>query len=224
MPVVKSAGSLQPPWRPNTGISDASCLTVVIGRFDPLVCAGMTTVLDQDGFIRVLAAELDGDALERVMAREAPGVAILSETDARALRVRLNAYGSSTAVVVLAHEPSWHFALNLLVSGATCVAQSASTDDLVMAVHRAGQGACVFVGRDGERFERTRAEAESAITEREKEVLALLGEDRRYGEIAFELGIGLETVRKHAASIKRKLGAVSRKDLIGISAISPSDR
>jgi DNA-binding NarL/FixJ family response regulator len=48
------------------------------------------------------------------------------------------------------------------------------------------------------------------LTQREREVLNAIRCGRSYGEIAAELGVGIETVRTHAARVRRKLG-VSRK-------------
>jgi DNA-binding CsgD family transcriptional regulator len=52
------------------------------------------------------------------------------------------------------------------------------------------------------------------LTSREKEILLLIGRAARGKEIAFVLGISEYTVRKHRASIMRKLGLQSAAQLI----------
>ena len=53
-----------------------------------------------------------------------------------------------------------------------------------------------------------------ALTEREREVLTLIGEGKTNAEIAKSLGISQKTVDKHRASLMQKLGVTSRAALI----------
>jgi len=43
------------------------------------------------------------------------------------------------------------------------------------------------------------------LTRREEQVVALIGKDRKYKDIAAELGLGYETVKTYAARIRKKL-------------------
>lgn len=52
------------------------------------------------------------------------------------------------------------------------------------------------------------------LTEREREVLVLIGEGNTNAEIAKSLGISQKTVDKHRSSVMQKLGATSRAALI----------
>jgi DNA-binding NarL/FixJ family response regulator len=52
--------------------------------------------------------------------------------------------------------------------------------------------------------------ASTGITAREIEVLELLSQARTNAEIATELGIGIETVRRHVSNLLMKIGARSR--------------
>jgi DNA-binding CsgD family transcriptional regulator len=64
----------------------------------------------------------------------------------------------------------------------------------------------------------SRLEAKMAtLTPREKEVLEGLSRAESNGEIAYEMQIGVETVRTHVARIRRKLGVRSRRALIGVA-------
>jgi DNA-binding CsgD family transcriptional regulator len=44
-----------------------------------------------------------------------------------------------------------------------------------------------------------------------------------YGQIAAELGVGIETVRTHAASVRRKLGVSRKAELIGLQEPIPPE-
>ena len=49
------------------------------------------------------------------------------------------------------------------------------------------------------------ADVAGQITAREKEVLQLLAKGQTYQEMAFHLGVTMETVKKHLKNIYRKL-------------------
>lgn len=63
-----------------------------------------------------------------------------------------------------------------------------------------------------------RAEADIALTARELEVLALLGEGASNKLIARRLGISSHTAKYHVASLLDKLDAVSRTDAVAHAA------
>ena len=50
----------------------------------------------------------------------------------------------------------------------------------------------------------------SLLTEREWQVVRLIQQDKKYREIATELGLGYETVKTYATRIRRKLNLTSK--------------
>ena len=50
----------------------------------------------------------------------------------------------------------------------------------------------------------------SKLTPRELQVVALIGADLKYKEIAKQLGLGYETVKTYAARIRKKLNVSSK--------------
>ncbi len=60
------------------------------------------------------------------------------------------------------------------------------------------------------------------LSEREREILALLSQGYRYKEIAGELFIGIETVRKHIHNIYEKLQVTSRTEALNKTRIRNS--
>jgi DNA-binding CsgD family transcriptional regulator len=71
-------------------------------------------------------------------------------------------------------------------------------------------GAFARLGADGERFRVARLEGRTALTSREREVLARVAEGRTNAEIAEGLVLSEHTVHRHVANILAKLGASSR--------------
>lgn len=60
-------------------------------------------------------------------------------------------------------------------------------------------------------------EQRQALSERDVEILRLLGEGRSFTEIAAALGLGYKTVANSATAIKAKLGVARTADLIRLS-------
>jgi DNA-binding CsgD family transcriptional regulator len=59
--------------------------------------------------------------------------------------------------------------------------------------------------------------ASAGASDREAEVLALLGEHLSHAEIAARLFISVRTVESHVASLRRKLGVAGHRELIQLA-------
>lgn len=197
--------------------SEEGAITVVVGRFEPLVGFGLEHILSTDSRICVLASDLDCVELVRVVMQEAPDLAIIDETLEPALFEGLSDIRSATGVAVLARCPTRLYGLQRLACNMSCLAKSASAADILDAIHFIASGGQVFVTASGHRTERDSSES-PLLTKRETDVLGYLIEDRRYAEIAYALGIRPETVRKHTARICQKLEIGGRQELIGMPA------
>ena len=86
------------------------------------------------------------------------------------------------------------------------VSKDWSADDVAMAVRMVGKGMTVFAPR---------SEAPSApLSEREREVLALMSSGATNKEIAERLFLSPHTVKEHTSSLFRKLGARNRTEAV----------
>lgn len=65
--------------RPVRGLSDEP-ITVVLGRFSALVGCGLAQIVREDRGLRIVGLDLDSAALEHVVARRAPQVAMIDES------------------------------------------------------------------------------------------------------------------------------------------------
>ena len=92
-----------------------------------------------------------------------------------------------------------------------------SIDELARAVRLAAQGLPTLAPAAGQALVQTRTQAPKIghdLTEREKEVLALLVEGLSNQQIADRLVISPATVKFHISSIRSKLGASSRTEVV----------
>jgi DNA-binding CsgD family transcriptional regulator len=107
-----------------------------------------------------------------------------------------------------------------LAQGTTCVAHNVSAANLLHAIDSSNRGTPLFIPASGAVVTRASHDT-STLTPRELEVLKRVTLRRQYAQIALELNIKVETVRKHTASIRAKLGADSLYDLIAARTGAP---
>lgn len=173
-------------------------ITVGLGRFGDLIGRGLTQIMEEDRFIDIVARDLYGASLEMAAARQAPQVVVLDEdTVSRLVLQHLTVIAPETGVIVVAYEPLRARRMQFVAAGATCVPTGVLVADLL---------ALVRLVAEGDR-------AALPLTPREQEVFACLGDCQTHREIACALDISLETARSHTASIRRKLGARSNREL-----------
>jgi DNA-binding NarL/FixJ family response regulator len=116
--------------------------------------------------------------------------------------------GPELAVIFLsgARTESYDRVAGLLLGGDDYVVKPSAPDEVLARVRIAV-----------DRVRPARAAAHGRLTRREHEVLALLGEGLKWGEIARRLVISPRTVATHAENIRRKLGVNSRAEAIAVA-------
>jgi DNA-binding NarL/FixJ family response regulator len=193
-------------------------ITILISRFEDLISAGLRSLVDADASLRVVAADVDADRLDALIAEHAPRVTILNFGALRApadLR-RLHAAHPVTKIVVLANHPTPGECSQLLALGATaCLGKDVEGRDVLNAIHLASRGLHVLPYSNP--VNPAAGLLPDVLTPREADVLDQLQLGRSNGEIAVALSVSVETVRTHARSVFRKLGVHSRRELSGLS-------
>ena len=201
-------------------------MRVVIADDSVLLREGVSRLLAETGF-EVVGQAGDVDELLREVARTAPDVAIIdirmppTHTDeglraARELRSRYPSLG----ILVLSQYVRPSYAFELLADDARGVGyllkdRVSDLRELAGAVERVGMGGSVLdpsvvaqlVGR-----RRRGHDPIDDLTEREREVLALVAEGRSNRAIAERLVITERTVEKHVRSILMKLRIPESQD------------
>ena len=176
---------------------------------------GLSRLLQEAGF-EVVGLASDGDELLELVARELPDLAIVdirmppTNTDeglraAKVIRERWPQIG----ILVLSQHVNTRYALELLSAGTDGVGyllkeRVSDLDELSSSVNRVGTGGSVLdpvvvgelVGR-----RRQAGNPLERLTDREREVLALMAEGRSNRAIAERLFVTDHTVEKHVKSI-----------------------
>jgi DNA-binding NarL/FixJ family response regulator len=198
---------------------------VVIADDEALLREGVARLLGEVG-VEVVATVGDGARLLEVVARERPDVAIVdikmppTHTDeglvsAMAIRER----HGDTGVLVLSHYLDSRYAMRLIEHNPRAVGYllKERVSDVVVLVdslRRIAEGECVVDPTIVSRlFDRRRARSSlDELTEREREVLALMAEGYSNGKIATRLALSTKTVERHIGHIFDRLGLPESPD------------
>jgi DNA-binding NarL/FixJ family response regulator len=197
------------------GMAGAGAIQVLIGRFAPVVELGLVTLLQEDASFSVVASSLDTSAVRGAVARLSPSVAILGEDVDRQLICKLKARKPSVQSLVFVPTAPRLTDSMLRELGATCLTWSASPTQIRAAVRRVASGENAVQSQ--EQPHQRKLTIGDVLTKRERQVFAQLSRGASYASIGAELQISPETARTHTISICRKLGVVSKRDIVGES-------
>ncbi|KXO93480.1 LuxR family transcriptional regulator [Tsukamurella tyrosinosolvens] len=206
--------------------------TVVLADDHAAIRAGLRLLLESTGEVRVVGEAADGAAALRQARALKPDVVVM---DVRMPRVDgLTATASvvaetDSAVLVLTTFDLDEYVLGALSAGASgFLLKSAGGDELIRAVLAVAAGDAVLdpkvtraviaaIPRPG--AEPVAVDL-SGLTDRERDVLAGLGEGLSNQQIARRLDIGEATVKTHVSRVLMKLGVQSRVQAAVVAAQS----
>jgi DNA-binding NarL/FixJ family response regulator len=197
---------------------DGAPLRVVIGEDSVLLLAGLVKVLESAGF-EVVATAGDGAALVETVEREQPSLVIAdvrmppTHTD-EGIRAALAIRGRwpDIAILVLSQYVEERYAADLLSANTSSVGyllkdRVADVADFLEALRRVAAGGTALDPEVvAQLLLRRGADPMEALTQRERDVLALMAEGRSNAEIGSALVITDSAVSKHINSIFAKLG------------------
>ena len=156
--------------------------------------------------------------------REKPDVVILDINLAGGsgleLLSRLRSADVQARIIMFSMHADPAYANRALRSGAVgFVGKSAGADELIEAVRHAAQGKRYIDRRLASEMVLNPVEGDplNSLTNRETEILRLLGEGKSLNEIAATFGIAYKTVANTCTRLKEKLGVDRTTDLIRIS-------
>jgi DNA-binding NarL/FixJ family response regulator len=189
----------------------ASSLALVLDAEGDITTAGVATTLEQ---ARALAATAEPDVI-LLDHRMPDGDGVAAIPDLRAVR-------PAAGIVVLTASSADHVLLSAIEQGASgFLSKTRSLAEVTAAVRAAAAGESVIspelLARLLPRFGRGKVQPAGELTEREREVLALVAEGLPNAAIAERLVVSVHTVRNHIASLSAKLGAHSKLEALSIA-------
>ncbi|MEE3624199.1 response regulator transcription factor [Nitrospirillum sp. BR 11752] len=127
----------------------------------------------------------------------------------------------SACVLVFSMHAEALYASRALAAGAKgYMSKNADPDELLTAIRRLGEGGRYVENEIAQELAvhgMAAGNPTQRLTERDLEILRLLGEGRALAEIATELGVGYKTIANTCTAIKAKLGVARTADLIRLS-------
>jgi DNA-binding NarL/FixJ family response regulator len=197
-------------------------LSVLVVDDHDIVHWGMRLVLVQQDWVERCVPATTGDEAEDRARRYRPNVALVdlfvgdeSGTDiARRVRVA----HPSTRVLLVSGAGRISATAARAAGAAGFVTKDRSAAEIVEAIRRIGAGEDVFdtppLPGGGPGAASPGRPAHQRLTGREREVLQLVAAGVTNAEIAAELRLSPNTVKEHASSMFRKLGARNRADAV----------
>jgi DNA-binding NarL/FixJ family response regulator len=205
-------------------------LTVVVADDHPVFRDGLQTVLEDDPGLRVVAAVDSGAAAVEAVAALRPAVVLMDlhmpGVGGVEATARICAREGHPAVVVLTMSEDADSVFAALRAGARgYLLKEAGAEEITRAVRAAARGEAVFGPRVADRvlaFFASTGRARAAVpfpqlTEREREVLALVAEGADNATIARRLVLSDKTVRNHVSACLTKLQVATRAEAVAVA-------
>lgn len=210
-------------------------LRIALVDDQPLVRAGFSMVIDSQDDLEVVVQAADGlEAVEALRAHRIDVVLMdvrmprMDGIEATARILEQAPEGRSPKVIVLTTFDLDEYVVSAIRAGASgFLLKDAQPEDLLAAIRTVHRGDAVIAPSATRRLlERVVAEPEprerdtsvlDALTEREREVLTLIGRGFSNQEIGAELFVAEATVKTHVGRVLAKLGARDRVQAVIIA-------
>jgi len=210
----------------NSGEADGRPIRVLIVDDHEVLAASLAMVLDAEVDITTAGVATTLEQARALVETTRPDVVLLDhrmpDGDGVAAIPELRAAQPGIGVVVLTASAADHVLLAAIDAGASgFLSKTRSLDEVTAAVRAAAAGESVIspelLARLLPRFGRAGVHSADELTDREREVLALVAEGLSNAAIAERLVVSVHTVRNHIASLSAKLGAHSKLEALSIA-------
>ena len=188
-----------------------------------IVRQGLRMMLEQTGDIRVIDEAANGtDALEKIATQQFDVVVLdIAMPDINGLEVlkRIKLDHPEIHVMVLSTYPEKQYAVRALRAGASgYLTKESATEELITAIHRAAQGrkylSISLAEKIADNFDDSTKAPHELLSDREYQVLLMLGKGQTVSNIAEKMSLSVPTVNTYRSRILRKLNLSSNSEVI----------
>lgn len=192
-------------------------IRTVLADDHDLVRSGLRMLLERVPGLTVVGEARSGEELLILVREHAPDL-IVTDITMRGMDglSALSQLQSTAPVIVVSMHDSPDFIRRAYKLGASAyLMKEGSPIDLAQAVHAVMAGRTFYAPQISERLLRATERApEELLTERQLQILVMIGRGRASKEIAFELGLSSKTVDVHRARIMERVGI---DDTVGLA-------
>jgi two-component system response regulator DevR len=212
--------------RERAGPDPARPIRVLIVDDHEVLAASLAMVLDREDDITTVGTAANLAQARVMIPSSRPDVVLLDhrlpDGDGVGAIRELRALRPGVEVVVLTASAADHVLVAAIDAGASgFLSKTRGLQEVTAAVRAAAVGESVIspemLARLMTRFHRGRENKAAELTEREREVLALVAEGLSNAAIAERLVVSVHTVRNHIAGLSAKLGAHSKLEALSIA-------
>lgn len=190
-------------------------IRVVIVDDHPIVRSGLRTLLDGQAGLVVVGEAGDGTSAIALAAELEPDVVLCDlrlgdGLDGVGVTRALRGSGGPAIVILTTYDHDTDIMRAVEAGAVGYLLKDAAPETIVRAVEQAAAGESVLTAAQTERVVATMRSAPRALSEREREVLALVVEGLSNRQIAKRLFVSEATVKTHLAHVFDKLDVTSR--------------
>jgi two-component system invasion response regulator UvrY len=200
-------------------------IRIAIADDHAVVRKGLRHLIVEAGDMTVVGEAATGDELLTVLRSSALDVVVLDLSlgvrSGLDLLKHIKSEFPRLPVVILSMHSEDLFAVRALRSGAAgYVEKNSAPEELLMAIRRIARGGTYVSGKIGEKIAADIARGGAAVlpherlSDRELEVLRLLGSGMSATEIAYSLNLSVKTVSTHRTHLLAKTGLRSNADIV----------
>ncbi len=203
-------------------------MRVLLADDHSIVRRGMRSLIETDASIEVIAEAADGIEALRLCEEHHPDLLILDVAMPKLNGIEVAARSQKLqppprAIMLSMHLDESYVMRSIYAGASAYLLKDATDEDLLPAIRAVAAGKSFFSpavsGLLAEEYmqqlqERGLSDSYDLLTDREKQVLQLLGEGRSNKEVANLLDVGLSTVETHRANLMQKLNLHSTAEIV----------
>jgi DNA-binding NarL/FixJ family response regulator len=197
-------------------------ITIVIADDHAVVRAGIHKMLSSDPDLVIIGEAEDGIEAQQLVEKLHPNILLLDlkMPGPRPADIERNVrthHPETITLVLTAHDRDVYLSEMVKAGVSGYFSKSVRGETLIKAIHRAVEGEKLFTEAQVERVKQWQEGAGDKLeklTEREREVLSLMGRGLSNAAISGELGISNNTTAFHITNLLKKLEVTSRQQAI----------